>query len=152
MNIGNLKANESGVLVGRITTVALALTIALRPVQSNNDRAPKFEILALGANRAWVQVGALFELTSNSTGEAFLQGKIDDPSMANPLYIACFRQDDGSYNVAWSRPTRRRDVPARTASADEMPPVPPSGSDQDARFAFGGADADGLGASTAPVD
>ena len=31
MNIGNLKANESGVLVGRITTVALALTAPGKP-------------------------------------------------------------------------------------------------------------------------
>src|SRR3546814_7382866 len=79
------------------------MTIALREVHSANPKAPKFEVLALSASRAWVQVGALFELFSNGTGEAFLNGKIEDPSLAAPLYISAFRQEDGSYNVVWSR-------------------------------------------------
>ena len=52
-------------------------------------------------------VGALFELSSNSTGESFYQGKIDDPSMAQPLYIAAFPREDGTMAIAWQRPRRR---------------------------------------------
>src|SRR3546814_7693976 len=76
-----------------------------------------------------LQVGALFELFSNGTGEAFLNGKIEDPSLAAPLYISAFRQEDGSYNVVWSRPTRRRDLASEMArkADDALPPLPGEG-------------------------
>ena len=101
MNIGQIKQNDAGIFMGRISTLAVAMTIALKPVQSSNPRAPRYEIHALTPGRTWVQVGAFFELTSNNTGEAFLNGRIDDPSLAAPLQVSAFRQDDGSYNVVW---------------------------------------------------
>ena len=85
MNIGQIKQNDAGIFMGRISTLAVAMTIALKPVQSSNPRAPRYEIHALTPGRTWVQVGAFFELTSNNTGEAFLNGRIDDPSLAAPL-------------------------------------------------------------------
>jgi len=133
--------------MGRISTLAVAMTIALRAVNSPNPKAPRFEVHALGPNRSWVQVGALFELHSNNTGEAFLNGRIDDPSLAAPLQVSCFRQDDGSYNVVWSRPTRRRDVSQQLAAkTDELPPF---GDDAGDAGDTSGAPADGLGESTA---
>jgi len=148
MNIGSIKQNDAGIFVGKIATLAIAMTVALREVHSANPKAPKFEVLALSASRAWVQVGALFELFSNGTGEAFLNGKIEDPSLAAPLYVSAFRQEDGSYNVVWSRPTRRRDLAAEMApKADEgLPPLP--GADETAGPATQGAEA-GLGQSSA---
>ena len=145
MNIGSIKQNEAGIFIGRVSTLAVAMTIALREVRSVNPKAPKYEIHALNtASRSWVQVGALFELASNATGETFLNGRIDDPSLAQPLYISAFRQEDGSYNVVWSRPTRKRDVASALAPRgdDELPPLPGDGE---------GASGDGLGASTAPA-
>jgi uncharacterized protein (DUF736 family) len=126
MNIGTIKQNDAGIFVGKIATLTIAMTIALREVHSANPKAPKYEVLALSASRAWVQVGALFELFSNGTGEAFLNGKIEDPSLAAPLYISAFRQEDGSYNVVWSRPTRRRDLATELApkADDGLPPLP----------------------------
>src|SRR3546814_4464308 len=94
MNIGSIKQNEGGIFVGKSETLTIAMTIALREVHSANPKAPKFEVLALSASLAWVQVGALFELFSNGTGEAFLNGKIEDPSLAAPLYISAFRQSE----------------------------------------------------------
>jgi len=126
MNIGTITQNASGTYTGKISTLTVAIVIALRTVQSANPRAPKFEILALSAARQWVQVGALFELASNSTGETFLNGKIEDPSLDKPLYISAFRQEDGSYNIVWSRPTRRRDAPTDAAAADDGLPLPPA--------------------------
>ena len=147
MNIGTITQNAGGTYTGKISTLTVAIVIALRPVQSANPRAPKFEILALSAARQWVQVGALFELASNSTGETFLNGKIEDPSLDKPLYISAFRQEDGSYNVVWSRPTRRRDAPTDTVAADDgLPPLP----DADAPAAPAGSGSpDGLGESSA---
>ena len=93
MNIGQIKQNDAGIFMGRISTLAVAMTIALKPVQSANPRAPRYEIHALTPGRTWVQVGAFFELNSNNTGEAFLNGRIDDPSLAQPLQVSAFRQD-----------------------------------------------------------
>ena len=149
MNIGSIKQNESGIFVGKIATLALAMTIALREVHSANPKAPKYEVLALSASRAWVRVGALFEMfATNTTGEAFLNGKLEDPSFAAPLYISAFRQEDGSYNVVWSRPSRRRDLATEMApkADDALPPVP--GTDE--APAQGGQSTDtGLGQSSA---
>ncbi len=101
---------------------------------------------ALSASRAWAQVGALFELFSNDTGKASLNGKIEDPSLAAPLYISAFRQEDGSYNVVWSRPTRRRDLALEMVpkADDGLPPL----SDADETADQGAGAEAGLGQSS----
>src|SRR3546814_9217764 len=128
-HIGSINQNEGGIVGGKIGTITIARTIALREVHSANPKAAEFGVLALSASRAWVQVGALFELFSNGTGEAFLNGKIEDPSLTAPLYISAFAQEDGSYNVVWSRPTRRRDLASEMApkANDSLPPLPGEG-------------------------
>lgn len=135
-NIGIIAENNAGILFGKIETLAVSLTIRLDPNENPNPRAPRFEVKALSSARSWIRVGALFEHHSNSTGEAFLQGTLDDPSWKNSLSIACFRQDDGSYAVAWSRPRSRDNV-------FDSSPRQSEGND------MSGAD-DGLGDSTAP--
>ena len=107
MNIGTINANERGNMSGTIATLAVAMNFALRPIESRNPKAPRFEICVRNPAGVHVQVGALWEQTSKATGECFLQGRIDDPSMKRPLAISAFRQTDGSYNVAWMRPQRR---------------------------------------------
>jgi uncharacterized protein (DUF736 family) len=125
MNIGSIARNANGHLVGSVSTLTMKLTIALRAVHSNNPNAPVYEIMALSAAREWIKVGALFEQAANNTGLVFHTGKIEDPSLAAPLYISMFRQDDGSFNIVWSRPTRRRELPAEMAVGDEaLPPLP----------------------------
>ncbi len=141
MNIGTVKRNMSGQLIGSIATIGLALTIGLRPVTSNNPKAPKFDIVALNAQRQWVVVGALFELAMNATGEVFHQGKIDDPSMDQPLYIAMFAKGDGEYAIAWQRP-KRRNTEIGTSDYRDSDLFGADAGDDDA----GG---DGLGESTA---
>ena len=147
MNIGSIAKSATGHLVGKVSTLAVELVVALRPVHSQNPNAPKFEVMALSAARAWVRVGALFELASKESGLIFLNGKIEDPSFAQPLYVSLFQQQDGSYNVVWSRPTRRRELPAEMAApADEaLPPLP---GDEAANT---GAASEGLGESSAPA-
>ena len=109
MNIGEFK-NVSGQLLGSVATFAIDLPkLGLRPVQSSNDKAPAFEIVALNAGRRWVQIGALWEATANETGELFYQGRMDDPALPEPLYIALFGNDQEGYRVAWNRPKRRDD-------------------------------------------
>mgnify|MGYP006381888489 CR=1 FL=1 len=140
MNIGTVKRNAAGQLIGSIATISLTLTIGLRPVASNNPKAPKFDIVALNATRQWVVVGALFELAMNATGEVFHQGKIDDPSMEQPLYIAMFAKGDGEYAIAWQRP-KRRNTEIGTSEYRDTDLFGADGGDEDT--------GDGLGESTA---
>ena len=148
MNIGEIKLNANGNFIGRIATFQLAMTIALRPVVSQNPKAPKFDIMALNlVAKVWVKVGAFFALTSNSTGEEFLNGRIDDPSLPEPVQVSAFRQEDGSYNVVWQRQQRRAALPAANTASDELPPLT---MDDGADANTGGEPTDGLGSSTAP--
>jgi uncharacterized protein (DUF736 family) len=120
MNIGTIRANDRGALTGSIATLTVAMNFALRGVASNHPNAPRYEICTRSPAGAAVQIGALWEQTSKTTGECFLQGRIDDPSMPRPLAISAFRQDDGSYNVAWLRPQRRSGFRV-AASANDNP-------------------------------
>lgn len=110
MNIGNLKQNDAGVFIGKIQTATLDLTIGLRPVNSRNVSAPKFDVMARAKNGQFIPVGGLWEKTASNGSGAFLQGQIDDPSFDAPLSIALFTQDDGTLNVAWSRQRRRTEA------------------------------------------
>ena len=109
MNIGEVR-EINGRLEGRIATRTIDLPrIGLRKVDSMNARAPVYEVLALNIARRWVQVGALWEAVAKKTGEAFLAGNIDDPSLPEPLPVALFPTENGGYSIAWRRDTLRSD-------------------------------------------
>ena len=159
MNIGNLKPDaQTGAPVGRIATMNFSALIALQEVRSNNPKAPAYDVLALSTDRrSWLKIGALWEFSANDTGVSFYSGRIDDPSMAKPLDIAVFRQDDDSFNVAWRRPKQRVETPKPgvAPAEDELPALP--GADASDSIPEGtpvtkGSDGgDGLGESTAPA-
>ena len=108
MNIGQFKMVR-GQLMGSVATVSIDLPrLGLNPIESQNDRAPRFEIMAYNGKR-WVQIGALWEATSHASGELFYQGRLDDPSMVEALPIMLFRDETDGYNVVWNRPTQRRE-------------------------------------------
>ncbi|MBO9723968.1 MAG: DUF736 domain-containing protein [Novosphingobium sp.] len=143
MNIGEFQL-RNGRLMGSIATRTIDLPhLGLRPVESENDRAPVYEIVALNVGNRWVQVGALWEAVArNTTGEAFLQGSIDDPSLAEPLPIALFGTEQEGLRVAWRRPQRRDDFGSatRTGRRDYE-----GGSEGSAGGGFGDSTADGDG-------
>jgi uncharacterized protein (DUF736 family) len=151
MNIGNLKLNEQGTPVGRIVTLGFNAVVALREVASNNEKAPAFDVMGLSADRrTWVKVGALWEYSANGSGESFFSGRIDDPSLDRALDVALFPQDDGSYNVSWRRPQRKREMPAMGGDS-ALPPMPPAGPEDEHGTDQSPATGDGLGDSTAPA-
>ncbi|WP_454887349.1 DUF736 domain-containing protein [Sphingomonas oryzagri] len=109
MQIGSFKS-VNGTLLGHIATSEINLArLGLKPVQSNHERAPAFEVMAMNPARRWVQIGALWEATANSTGEVFYQGQIDDPSFKSALPIALFGSEEDGFNVAWNRRRPRKD-------------------------------------------
>jgi uncharacterized protein (DUF736 family) len=128
MNIGNLKPDaQTGAPVGHIGTMTFSAVIALQEVRSNNHKVPAYNVLALSTDRrSWVKIGALWEFTATGTGESFYSGRLDDPSMERPLDVAAFRQDDGSFNIAWRRPAKRVETPKPGAAPaeDTLPALP----------------------------
>jgi uncharacterized protein (DUF736 family) len=154
MNIGTLKANAEGVHIGRITTLTFSATVALRAFESTNERAPKFDLMALSADRrSWVKIGALWEYSSNETGECFLSGQIDDPSLSAPIPVAMFQQNDGSFNVAWRRSKPKASLDGfGSESEGALPPLTATGDEpaSDRGVDSGAPSGDGLGESTAP--
>ena len=141
--IGTLSRTERGAFVGKIETLAFTNVVGLRGVNSNNPRAPKFELMARTAAGTWVPIAGMFEQTSKASGESFYTGRIDDPSFARPMDVAMFQNDEGGYNINWTRRRTRQELPAETDAA------PDSG--LDAGMAIGPEDVagDGLGQSTA---
>lgn len=132
MNIGQVTPRDGG-FIGKIATLALDAAIAFAPVNPTSERSPRFEVLARNNAKRWVRIGALWEQTAREDGSAYLTGKLDDPSMAQPLYIAAFLQNDGSYNIVWSRPVAQ----ANTGSRGEAASPFASGEPQENPFAGG---------------
>lgn len=122
MNIGEFKM-INGRLMGWIATRTIDLPrLYLRKVESSNDRAPVYEIDALNVGNRVVQIGALWQAVArNTTGEVFLQGSIDDPSLPEPLPIALFGNLEEGFRVAWRRPQRRDDffAPSRGSRGED---------------------------------
>ncbi|MDB5723331.1 MAG: hypothetical protein JWQ16_85 [Novosphingobium sp.] len=135
MNIGEFRSVD-GRLMGAIATRTIDLPrIGLRPVESRNERAPVYEVVVRNVGGRWVQIGALWEAVSNASGEAFLQGSLEDPSLAEPLPIALFGTDAEGYRVAWRRPQRRDDFgPATRTQRRDFGPT-------EDRGGFGGSTA-----------
>jgi uncharacterized protein (DUF736 family) len=139
MNIGEIR-NVNGRLSGSIATRTIDLPrIGLRKVDSTNERAPVYEVIALNVARRWVQIGALWEAASKKTGEVFLAGNIDDPSLPEPLPVALFPTEGDGYTIAWRRESVRAEFGGgfgtSTRNYDERA--------QDAGFGDSTADADG---------
>ena len=112
--LGIIRRNpKNGLMMGRLMSLDLAVTVALRPVQSNHPDAPKFEVHGLNSKaNAWVQIGAVWEKFSNTDGSAFLQGSIKDRSFgASPIYLLGFpRQNNetGEDEIVIGIPANRR--------------------------------------------
>jgi uncharacterized protein (DUF736 family) len=138
MNIGEFR-NADGRLMGSIATRTIDLPrIGLRPVESQNDKAPVYEVVALNVGKRWVQIGAVWEAKSNATGEIFLQGSLDDPSLPEPLPIALFGTDQEGFRVAWRRPQRRDDFGMTRRAAGRESSLDGSGFGESTAGADGG--------------
>lgn len=150
MNIGSVRANAKGILAGKVQTLTLDLNVALRAITRSNESMPSFDIFAQNVSGGYIAVGALWEKAARETGEVYYSGRIEDPSLPSPLYVAAFPQSDGSINIVWTRPSRAAATVTGArgtteTSADDLAGVPGFGS--------GGSDTggDGLGESTAPA-
>ncbi|MDF0489240.1 MAG: DUF736 family protein [Sphingobium sp.] len=121
----------------------------LRPIQSNNPRAPKFELEGMSPSGRWLNYGGLFKATShNEDGEIidFFAGELDDNSWSKPFHIALFGSVDEGFRASWRREQPNRPARARRArDTDEYDDRDERGTDGNDRSYRGG-----FGDSTAP--
>ena len=99
--IGKLTKQQDGSYKGFVATLALSAKITMRPVELVTERGPAFRIFA-GAG----EVGAAFEQTAEGTGQVYLSVKLDDPTLAAPIYCAAFenKEKPEDFDLVWSRP------------------------------------------------
>ncbi len=54
-----------------------------------------------------MEVGAAWEKVSESSGRTYHAVKLDDPSHSAPIYANLIENEDGTFALIWSRPTRQ---------------------------------------------
>src|SRR5690606_24649349 len=98
------KTANNNEFVGDIITLSVqAKGVRIVPDANRaNDNAPSHRVMV---GRA--EIGAAWTKQSNE-GREYLGLKLDDPSFTAPIYANLFDDEDGeSYNLIWSRPSRR---------------------------------------------
>jgi uncharacterized protein (DUF736 family) len=132
-NIGFLNANERGSFIGKIETLAFTNVVGLRPVQSNNPNAPKYDMMARSSANSWIKIGALFEQVARTSGKS-IRDASTIPAWPSRWTLPSSATRTAAYNVTWTRRRTRQDMPS-TREGDEA--TMPASMD------------DGLGESTA---
>lgn len=102
--IGTFKKTASEEFVGDIVTLSVqAKNVRIVPDANRaNDNAPSHRVMVGKA-----EIGAAWTKQSNE-GRDYLGLKLDDPSFTAPIYANLFDDEDGeTFNLIWSRPSRR---------------------------------------------
>ena len=102
--IGTFKKTANEEYVGDIVTLSVqAKGVRIVPESNRaNDNAPSHRVMVGKA-----EIGAAWTKQSNE-GRDYLGLKLDDPSFTAPIYANLFNEEDGdSFNLIWSRPSRR---------------------------------------------
>lgn len=102
--IGTFKKTANNEFVGDIVTLSVqAKGVRIVPEPNRaNDNAPSHRVMVGKA-----EIGAAWTKQSNE-GRDYLGLKLDDPSFTAPIYANLFDDEDGeTFNLIWSRPTRR---------------------------------------------
>ena len=99
--IGNFK-KVSGEFRGQIATLALqAKSVRIAAEEGASSNAPSHRVFV-----GDVEIGAAWEKRTLDD-RPYLSIKLDDPSFVAPIFAQLFEAEDGSYDLVWSRPTRR---------------------------------------------
>jgi len=102
MKIGNFTKTKNGEFTGRLETLNLSHPLTFEPVtEKDNKKAPDYRIVSSDSG---IEIGAGWNQKSKSTGNPYIKTKIDDPSFPRTLWGALTGNDDGEYNLFWSRP------------------------------------------------
>ena len=98
--IGTFKKSSDG-FTGTINSLTLNAKAKFVAVSAgDNEKAPAFRILA-----GTVEFGAAWKKISQTNNREYLSCKIDDPSLAAPIYASLveIENEPGAYALLWSR-------------------------------------------------
>jgi len=99
--IGTFTRTKDGGWIGTIRTLAIDVKVRFIPNDNrDNERAPEFRVFSgrseLGA--AWR------ERTSGENPREYLNVRLDDPSLSEPISVAMFEAADGrTAQLVWAR-------------------------------------------------
>jgi len=101
--IGTFKKSGNDYTGDIVTLSVQAKGVRIVPETNRaNDNAPSHRVMVGKA-----EIGAAWSKTSNE-GREYLGLKLDDPSFNAPIYANLFDDEDqGTYSLIWSRPTKR---------------------------------------------
>jgi uncharacterized protein (DUF736 family) len=119
MNVGTVAAVAAGKYRGEIQHHDLFTEIALAAVDSDNDKAPAFDVIVRSPrSKKWYVIGALWRQRAKATGEDFFAGQIKDPSLpAEMIELAFFPQAEGTMNI--STDEKRPSLAAEAGNDDD---------------------------------
>ncbi len=101
--IGTFTKADNGNFNGTITTAFLKLKTVIRPIESENDKAPDYRV-TVGS----FEFGAGWKKTSREQRD-YLSVKLDDPTFPDPIYAMLVETDTaGEYALIWTRPAKKR--------------------------------------------
>jgi uncharacterized protein (DUF736 family) len=90
---------KDGKYQGKIQTLAFNANVSILPNTNGGNQAPAYRVFSgksdLGA--AWTKI-------SENSGREYLSVKLDDPSLAAPLFANLIELEDGTFGLLWSRP------------------------------------------------
>ncbi len=109
MNIGEMIRNDKGVS-GYIAEAGFDFpNVFLEKVQSDNPRAPLFNLKTRSPRGRVVRLGSIWERAAKDSGEIYFGGYIDTTQSGFvPIRIFRSRQDDSVWNVVRRTAQRRR--------------------------------------------
>ncbi|MFG8723596.1 DUF736 domain-containing protein [Pseudomonas aeruginosa] len=96
-NIGTFTAQNNG-FTGTVRTLTLNVKVKLVPNDKSSDNAPDFRVQAAGG----YDIGAAWKKVSQSD-RPYLSVTLDDPSFPATIYARLIEEDNGTYNLIWTR-------------------------------------------------
>jgi uncharacterized protein (DUF736 family) len=83
---------------GTIQTLTFKARVSFVPMESDNDQAPNYRVFAGPA-----ELGAAWSKQSETSGNAYLSVKLDDPSFTAPIFARLIDAQDKGWQLVWSR-------------------------------------------------
>ncbi len=104
MNLGTFTKQENGALIGTATTLTSSFDLEVRPIEVVGN-GPEFRVYRHGTE---VEVGFARHEFGKKSGKPYLNMLIDTPEFPQAIWTALVREEDGSYQLKWSRPRKGR--------------------------------------------
>lgn len=123
MNIGTMFRNDSGSVTGSIAEPTYAFRrVYLEKVESDNPRAPQFDLMTPTPIGTPFRLGSIWERTSEGTGEVYFGGYIESSASGYGI-IRLFRSKKNPQQ--WF--IVRNDVPGAKRSGAQQADLPEAG-------------------------